>query len=453
MTAERLTRLMIDAGLLAALLLIGVLLRSRIRLFQKILLPSSLIAGFVGLLFGPQAIGLIPADTVATWSGIPGRLISVVFACMFLGVRVPSIRRIWNEAGPQICYGFFAGMGQYFIALLLTGIVLVPLFGVPPVFASLLEIGFSGGHGTASGMMEVFASLGFPDGADLGLMSATVGIFTSMIVGMLLINIAVRRGYALLIESPQHIPPDILSGILNKEHRAPIGTSTVSASTIDPLAFHAGFVGLAILLGWLIYLGITRSHPMLKSFPLFPLAMIGGILVQLAATALKIDPLFDRHSFERIGGVALDFLVVSAIASLNIQVVIKYAAPFALLMIAGIAWMSLLTWYLAPRMFPDAWFERAIVEFGMQTGVTAMGLMLLRVVDPRFDTEAAPSFGFKQIVYEPLLGGGLITSLSPIIIIQMGMYNALLISGSVMAAFMIIALVSKFFHRHPGPCR
>ncbi len=453
MTAEHLTRLMIDAGLLSALLLVGVLLRSRIRLFQKILLPSSLIAGFVGLVLGPQAIGLIPPDTVATWGAIPARLISVVFACMFLGVKVPSLRRVWNEAGPQICFGFFAGMGQYFIALILAILVLVPFFGVPPVFATLLEIGFSGGPGTASGMAEVFGSLGFPDGADLGLMSATVGIFTSMIAGMILINIAVRRGYSLLIESPQHIPPDILSGILSREHRAPIGTSTVSASTIDPLAFHAGFVGLAILLGWLMLLGITGAHPVLKSFPLFPLAMIGGILVQLAATALKIDSLFDRRSFERIEGVALDFLVVSAIASLNIQVVIKYAVPFTLLMLTGIAWMVLLTWYLAPRMFPNAWFERAIVEFGMQTGVTAMGLMLLRVVDPQFDTEAAPSFGFKQIVYEPLLGGGLITSLAPIIIIQMGMYNALLISGAVMASFMLVALVSKFFHRHPGPCR
>jgi len=453
MTAERLTHLMIDGGLLGALLLIGVLLRSRIRLFQKILLPSSLIAGFVGLVLGPQAFGVIPTDSVATWGGIPGRLISVVFACMFLGVRIPSLRRVWNEAGPQICYGFFAGMGQYFIALLLAVFVLVPFLGVPPIFASLLEIGFSGGHGTASGMMEVFASLGFPDGADLGLMSATVGIFTSMVVGMILINLAVRRGYALLIESPQYIPPDILSGILSKEHRAPIGTSTVSASTLDPLAFHAGFVGLAILIGWLLYLGITRVHPILKSFPLFPLAMIGGILVQIAASALAIDSLFDRHSFERIGGVALDFLVVSAIASLNIQVVIKYAAPFTLLMLAGIAWMGLLTWYLAPRMFPDAWFERAIVEFGMQTGVTAMGLMLLRIVDPQFDTEAAPSFGFKQIVYEPLLGGGLITSLAPILIIQMGMWHSLFITGAVMAAFMLIALVSKFFHRHPGPCR
>ena len=31
-------------------------------------------------------------------------------------------------------------------------LVLTPLFGVPPVFGNLIEIGFEGGHGTVGGM-------------------------------------------------------------------------------------------------------------------------------------------------------------------------------------------------------------------------------------------------------------------------------------------------------------
>ncbi len=56
----------------------------------------------------------------------------------------------------------------------------------------------------------------------------------------------------------------------------------------------------------------------------------------------------------------------------------------------------------------------------MQTGVTALGLLLLRVADPQFETEAAESFGFKQIVYEPLMGGGFITASAPILIVSFG---------------------------------
>lgn len=451
MNAEQLNDLMIAVSLLAALLLVGTFLRARLRLLQKILLPSSLIAGFIGLALSPQALGVLPPGVIEIWAALPGRLISVVFACMFLGHAIPSLRTVWREAGPQICYGFLAGFGQYFVAIVVTMALLVPLFGVPPIFATILEIGFSGGHGTASGMCEVFGSLGFPDGCDLGLMSATVGITVAVIFGMLLVNLAARRGHALLIKSPGSIPPDVLSGILDEKNRRTIGTSTVSMNAIEPLAFHLGFVGISILLGWLAYRGVREIHPMLRSFPLFPLAMLGGIVVQAASSKLKIDRILDRPSFERIQGLSLDILVASAIASLNLRVVMEYGAPFAILMVVGLVWMLALTWFVAPRMFPDAWFERGVVEFGMQTGVTAVGLLLLRIVDPEYRTEAAPSFGFKQIVYEPLLGGGLVTSISPMLIAGMGLPGALLAVSGIMVLFLLVAILAGFFHRHPGP--
>ena len=69
---------------------------------QKILLPSSLIAGFIGLALSPQALGVLPPGVIEIWAALPGRLISVVFACMFLGHAIPSLRTVWREAGPQM---------------------------------------------------------------------------------------------------------------------------------------------------------------------------------------------------------------------------------------------------------------------------------------------------------------------------------------------------------------
>ncbi len=127
---------------------------------------------------------------------------------MFLGHAIPSLRTVWREAGPQICYGFLAGFGQYFVAIIVTMALLVPLFGGTADFRDNPRDRLSGGPGTASGMCEVFGSMGFPDGCDLGLMSATVGITVAVIFGMLLVNLAARRGHALLIKSPGSIPPD-----------------------------------------------------------------------------------------------------------------------------------------------------------------------------------------------------------------------------------------------------
>ncbi len=93
-------------------------------------------------------------------------------------------------------------------------------------------------------------------------------------------------------------------------------------------------------------------------------------------------------------------------------------------------------------MFPEYWFERGITEFGMQAGVTAVGLMLLRLVDPLYRTGTAEAFGLKQMVYEPFLGSGLITALSPIIIIHLGVWNSIVLCAVIMILFFIISFLN-----------
>lgn len=55
-------------------------------------------------------------------------------------------------------------------------------------------------------------------------------------------------------------------------------------------------------------------------------------------------------------------------------------------------------------------------------GVTATGLMLLRTVDPDSKTVATEAFGYKQLLHEPVMGGGLWTSLAvPLVILGSGL--------------------------------
>ncbi|MBM3306656.1 MAG: hypothetical protein FJY79_12080, partial [Candidatus Aminicenantes bacterium] len=194
-SGDQLTRLMIDAAWLSLLLLVGKYLRTKVRLFQRLFLPASVLAGFIGLVLGPYIAGrhlftVIPSEMMNSWALYPGRLINVVFACLFLGFAVPSLKSIWREGGPQLCYGWMVGMGQYIVGVGITVLLLKPVFGVPDFFGCLLEIGFSGGHGTAAGMAEAFTDIGFPAGSDLGLMSATVGIICAVVFGMAMVNMA-----------------------------------------------------------------------------------------------------------------------------------------------------------------------------------------------------------------------------------------------------------------------
>lgn len=72
-------------------------------------------------------------------------------------------------------YGMIVAWGQWVVALLVTAVLLVPVFKVSPLFATIIPVGFAGGHGTAAGLSNAYQALGWSKGSDLGLASATVG--------------------------------------------------------------------------------------------------------------------------------------------------------------------------------------------------------------------------------------------------------------------------------------
>ena len=207
------------------------------------------------------------------------------------------------------------------------------------------------------------------------------------------------------------------------EERPPAGRQTVICDSIDSLAWHIAITGVAVLIGY----GIRLLIP-LKGFPLFPLCMIGGVILSYGAKLIGKDLLIDRGQMERVSGASLDFLVVSAVATIQLKVVADNWLPLTILVLAGTAWTAWVVLFVSPRIFRDAWFERAIAEFGQATGVTATGLMLLRTVDPENRTSAAMSFGYKQLLHEPFMGGGIWTALAFTLVYKIGWLNVWLIS-------------------------
>lgn len=78
---------------LCLLLVVGKLLRVKIPLLQKLYLPSSVIAGILGLIILTTWKTEIPEECVAGWGRLPGFLINIVFAGLFLGVKIPGIKK------------------------------------------------------------------------------------------------------------------------------------------------------------------------------------------------------------------------------------------------------------------------------------------------------------------------------------------------------------------------
>lgn len=448
----------------AALLIIGILIvlakwiRRRVSVLQRLFLPSSIIGGTLALLLGPQVIGhffsedhrladgLWSEGVLETWSSLPGLLISVVFAALFLGKPLPNIRAIWQKAGPMVAHGQALAWGQYVVGLLLAIFLIVPIWNTSPLAGALIEIGFEGGHGTAAGLAETFRELGFADGADMALGLATIGVVAGVILGTLAINWAVWKGH---IDPPDRDPVEDES-IAEHENREPAEQPTFSDRSIEPLSIHLGFVAISIGLGWLILesmVWLERSLLMplgwpelLSHVPLFPLAMIGGVIVQLLSGRLGYGWMIDRELMNRISGSALDILIVSALGALSLEAIGSNAGPFILLAIGGILWNLFGFFILARWMFPKDWAPNGLANFGQGIGMTVVGLLLVRMSDPHNRSGAMEAFGYKQLLFEPIVGGGLFTAASLPLIYQFGPVPVLIGVSALMVFWLAFGL-------------
>ncbi len=443
---------MLSFGCLCVLLGLGYWIRRKVRFLQRLYLPASVIAGLLGLLL----LQFVPAhaDMTAGWSKLPGLLINIVFACLFLGAALPKVSKVWKSASRQLAYGQIVAWGQYAVGCAFVLLLLGPLFNLPDIFAGIMPVGFEGGHGTAGGMGPVFDQLGFPELKDYALASATGGIMGAIIVGMGLVNWAVRKGYVEKKTTPRFDAED-LTGIIPEGQRPEAGKLTVSSDVIESLSLHLVFVGAAILLGWLMKQGLLQLALLLpgngaqifESFPLFPLCMLGGVVVLWLADRFDKHEHMDHGLMMRIQNCALDFLVVAAIATIRLDVVAKGWIPLVVLIVAGILWNVFCLTVVARRAFKDAWFERGIAEMGQSMGVTATGLLLLRVVDPDYETEAAEAFAAKQLLHEPFMGGGLWTGAA---IPLLALWGGWPIFGIAMGAISIWSICLFIMNRNPG---
>ncbi len=294
--------------------------------------------------------------------------------------------------GQQLSLGIALGSGQYVLAVVL----LVQVFSAEPMVGALLEIGFEGGHGTAVGMRGTLEELGYESGADIAIGIATVGVVGGIVIGIVLINWAVRSGHTAILKGDAEASLDEQKGLYAKDEHYPAGELTSRPASVEPLSLHASMVAFAILIGWLLLEGFQFIEQALwadtieifEFVPLFPLAMLGGVAVQLFAERMGIDHLIDDQMMLRIQGLALDFLIIAALATLSLEAIGSNISSFLILCAAGIAFnVGMLLW-LAPRVIPEYWFERGIGDFGQSMGVTATGLILMRIVDPDAESPA-----------------------------------------------------------------
>ena len=423
-------------GIIGILLTLGRRLDSALKL-ERFGIPIALLVGAIGFLIGPYGpFSLLPERILNTWMKLPTPLLTLVFATLMIGRPIPRVNGLWKPVASQALLGLLLGFGQYVVGGVIVLSFLLPYLGVDPLMGCIIEVGFEGGHGAAAIMGDSFRKLGFSEGLDLGFAMATVGLLASTLLGSGLVVLG--RYFGWVVAADQEIKNDLNDNDLEFK----------PFEQIKLLLYNFALAGLAVLVGisllhCLRFLSIYTgeiSKQVILAFPVFPLALMGSLFVRFTLEKTGKTKLVSSLFQREIGILSTDLLIITAMAGLNLPLLVKYWVPISLLAIGGLIWNLAGMLIFSRLFFREEWFERSIAEFGNSTGVAASGLLLLRLADPRNSTNTLPVFSIKQLFLQPLLSGGLITVIAPLFISNFGLKGWTEICGLISLSLFAVAI-------------
>ena len=426
--------ILVDAGLIGLLLIIGAGLRAVIRPIQSLMIPASVIAGILGLVLGPQVLGWLPfSDQLSTYSSV---LIAVVFAAVAMTDDF-DVRKLNRNVGGFAAHGVLMYSLQVALGMAVVLIVLQPLFDSPDSLGVILFAGWAGGYGTAAAMGDAFADTS-PEIASLAFTSATVGIIVGIVGGLIQARIAASRGRVQAFSSISSLPEEERTGVISEVNKRPsIGQHTHTGSSIESLGFQVSVVVMIAAVAYGLSLVIEYFWPAL-AVPVFVLAFLTGLLMRAIMSKGRVAKYIDKPTLQSISGTATDVLIVAGIASIQPQIVADFGVELILMFVFGLALTLFLGLWVAPRLMHQGWFERALFTWGWSTGAVATGIAMLRVVDPQLKSGTLEDFGLAYIPVTPVE----ITAVTfvPVLVMAGAAWAVVGIWGAIAVAAVIVGL-------------
>ena len=392
--------LLTDLGIISALILVGKFIRVKVKLIQKLFIPPSLLAGILGLAFGPNGLGWLPlSGSMGTYAAV---LIALVFGSLPLSSPKFSAKEVAGRVGPMWAYAQLGMLLQWGI-MGLFGLFVMKLIwpDLNDAFGVMLSTGFYGGHGTAAAIGEAFNGLGWDEASSLGMTTATVGVICAIIGGLIFIKIAAKNKQTAFISDFGDLPSELRSGLIPQEKRESLGSATTSGISIEPLTFHFALVLLVAFLGYSMSVGVKQLYPQLE-LPVFSCAFIVGLVLKKIFDATNVTNYICPNTTQRIGSMSTDLLVAFGVASIKLGVVVKYALPLVVLIVAGAFIVYWITFFFGRRLSKTYWFERTIFAWGWWTGTMAMGIALIRIVDPKLASKAMDDYALAYLPIAPI---------------------------------------------------
>lgn len=387
-----------DVGIISVLLLLGKLLRVKVKFIQQFFIPPSLLAGFMGLAFGPNGLGWLPmSDNIGTYAAILIALVfgSLPFSSSGLKGERKQIAKMW-------AYSQVGMLWQWTLGGFLGIAILSYLWNTDNFFGLAMPSGFIGGHGTAAAIGAAFSQLGYEDMMTLAMTAATVGIVSAVFIGLALVKWGTRKGHTSFLSDFNDLPKELRTGLIPEDKRESMGEAACSSISIDPLTFNFIVVSIVALGGYGLSKLVSYYIPNLQ-MPVFSCAFVVGILLKFFFDKTKITGYICPKTVGHLSGTFTDLLVAFGISAIKLEVVLQYLAPLLVLLLVGLL-CTLLYVVIVGRMLmrQSYWFEKAVFTWGWFTGTMAMGIALLRTVDPKMKSRCLEDYALAYLFIAPV---------------------------------------------------
>ena len=405
----------VQFGIIAAAIVIANIFRRKIPFFRKSLMPTAVLAGFLLLIL--RLTGVLKLD-MQLLESITYHGIAIGFVAMNLRTQkeAKSSGTIGAKSGALIVSTYLLqGVAGMVVCAILAYTLMPDLFKAAGV---LLPMGYGQGPGQANNIGATYEALGFAGGRSFGLSLAASGYLVACIVGVLAINLLVKKGKV------KRIAHEELSGSVTVDSFQEQGEIPLSES-LDKFSMQVAFVVICYLLTYLMTRGITAGISAVSAKAAESVnSLLWGfnfIIASLVATLFKLvlkgltrrnwmhHQYQNNYLLNRISGIAFDFMIIAGIASIEPKNLQGLWLPFILLSVVGALFTWLYLAWMCKRLYPGYHYEALLSMYGMLTGTISSGVLLLRELDPNYQTPAANNlvlgssfgivFGFPVMIF------------------------------------------------------
>lgn len=387
--------------IIALALILANMMRNKIKLLSRSLIPAALIGGVLILIFkiSPECSHLINKNAmeVITYHALGLGFVALALKNNKIESRSSTMKVIETGAVTASTY-----VVQGICGLIIT----IPLFiwwnhdNFFYTAGLLLPMGYGQGPGQAlnfGNMFSTWATQGgihFP-GVDFGLSIAAIGFLVGSVIGVIYMNVLRKR--SLLKNKKGDFKEAYTLQDYESENEIP------NTESIDKLSVQVCLVLLVYFLVFLLMYGIEKANlgdfgtktikPMVWGFN-FLWGTLFGVLVKNIINGSRKAKLIQReyinnYLLNRISGLCFDVMIVAGTAAISFENLRSMWLPLVLVCTIGAIVTFRFVLRCCKHLYPGYEYEGFFSMFGMLTGTASNGMILLREVDPKFETPAA----------------------------------------------------------------